>query len=89
MKNSFRIAILGLFLATWPVTTFSQAVFGGIAGTVTDPSGAAVPGAKVNITETGKGVSYNTITNDSGNDSHCSASQRSDPSPTAMIQPTA
>src|SRR5215469_8842157 len=67
MKNSLRIVILGLLLATWSLTTFSQAVFGGIAGTVTDPSGASIPSAGVIITETGKGVSYNTITNDSGN----------------------
>jgi hypothetical protein len=46
---------------------FGQAVFGSIAGNVTDPSGAAVPGAKVTITDMGKGVTYNTVANDSGN----------------------
>ncbi|PYY12982.1 MAG: hypothetical protein DMG60_22855, partial [Acidobacteria bacterium] len=57
-----------LFVSMVAVTRSSgQAVFGGIAGTVTDPSGASIPSAKVSITETSKGVSYNTVTNDSGN----------------------
>src|SRR5437868_3874972 len=57
-----------LFVSIAAVTRSSgQAVFGGIAGTVTDPSGASIPSAKVSITETSKGVSYNTVTNDSGN----------------------
>jgi len=67
MKSAFPKAVFGFFLAIWPATSFAQAVFGGISGTVTDPSGAALPGAKVTITDTGKGISYNTLTNDSGN----------------------
>jgi len=46
---------------------FGQAVCGSIPGNVTDASGAAVPNAKVNITDLGKTVTYNTTTNDSGN----------------------
>jgi hypothetical protein len=42
-------------------------VYGTISGTVTDPSGAAVAKAKVTITDTGKGVTYTTATNESGN----------------------
>ena len=67
MKSSFSKLVLGFVLALCPVMSFGQAVFGGIAGTVTDPSGAAIPGAKISITETSKGVSYNTVSNDSGN----------------------
>ena len=67
MRSALSKAVLGCFLAIWPATSLAQAVFGGISGTVTDPSGAAIPGAKVTITDTGKGVSYNTLTNDSGN----------------------
>ena len=44
-----------------------QAVYGGILGTVTDSTGAAVPKAKVTITDVGKGVVYTTQTNESGN----------------------
>jgi outer membrane receptor protein involved in Fe transport len=67
MKGSFFKVALGFVLAMSPALSFGQAVFGGITGTVSDPSGAAVAGAQVNITETGKGVTYKTATNDSGN----------------------
>ncbi|MGE5726704.1 MAG: carboxypeptidase-like regulatory domain-containing protein, partial [Acidobacteriota bacterium] len=45
----------------------SQAVYGNIFGTVTDPSGAAVPNAKVTITNIAKGTSTTTTTNATGN----------------------
>src|SRR5437870_2226519 len=45
----------------------AQQVFGNIIGTVTDPSGSAVNNAKVTITETSKGTSFDTTTNESGN----------------------
>ncbi|MBV9038331.1 MAG: TonB-dependent receptor, partial [Acidobacteriaceae bacterium] len=46
---------------------FGQRDLGTITGIITDASGAAVPNAKVTITEDATGVSYNTQTNDSGN----------------------
>ncbi len=46
---------------------FGQAVFGNIVGTVVDPSGAAVPNAKVTIKDTGKGIVYSAVTNATGN----------------------
>ena len=45
---------------------FGQAVYGSISGNVTDPAGAAVPQAKITITDVGKGVTYNTTSNESG-----------------------
>lgn len=45
----------------------AQAVYGSITGTVFDPSGAAVPNAKVAITDLDRDVSYTTLTNESGN----------------------
>jgi hypothetical protein len=46
---------------------FGQASTGSIIGTVTDPSGAAVPGARVVIVNNGTGVSTAVQTNQSGN----------------------
>src|ERR1700752_4763402 len=48
-------------------TTLAQAVYGSILGTVTDPQGAAVSGAKVTVTSATKNTSDQTTTNDSGN----------------------
>src|SRR5215831_16763816 len=48
-------------------TASGQAVFGSIIGTVTDPQGNAVAGAKVTVTSIGKSTVYETTTNDSGN----------------------
>lgn len=45
----------------------AQAVYGSIFGSVTDPAGAAVTGAKVVITNVNKNVSFETTTNESGN----------------------
>jgi hypothetical protein len=67
MKKLSLLALASFLLLCLPGKTFGQAVFGGIVGNVTDPSGSAVVGAKVTITDTGKGITYNTLTNDSGN----------------------
>src|SRR3954468_21212377 len=50
-----------------PGLVYGQAVYGSISGNVTDASGAAVPNAKITITDTGKGIVNNTLTNESGN----------------------
>lgn len=62
-----RTLLFCLALAMAPGTGFAQAVYGGISGNVTDQTGAAVPNAKVTITDVGKGVSFTTQTNESGN----------------------
>ena len=65
LKRAICISSLALlFLAQFAV---GQAVYGNITGTVTDPSGAAVPNAAVVITDTNRGASYQTKSNDSGN----------------------
>jgi hypothetical protein len=46
---------------------FGQAVNGTLLGTLTDSSGAVVPGAKVTITEQGTGIPRTTDSNASGN----------------------
>jgi len=49
-----------------PAQCVGQAAYGTIIGTVTDPSGAGVPGAKITVMDKGKGVSQSTTSNDSG-----------------------
>ena len=66
-KRGFVCPALCALLLFVPAASLAQAVYGNISGTVTDASGAAVTKAKVTITDTGKGVSYTSITNDSGN----------------------
>ena len=46
---------------------YAQAVSGTIVGTVTDPGGAAVTNAQVTIVLTGQQITYNAVTNESGN----------------------
>jgi len=56
-----------VFLLAYPAgKLFAQAVYGSIIGTVTDNTGAVVPGAKVTITNVGKGVTLSTTTNATG-----------------------
>src|SRR5215467_13753269 len=65
-KLVFSGLALGLLLSA-PTRSLAQAVYGSIVGTVTDDSGAGVPKSKVTVVDTGKGVSYSTTTNESGN----------------------
>jgi len=65
MRN-LTLCLCALALSA-PDALFGQAVYGSISGNITDASGAAVPGAKVAITDTGKGITTNTLTNESGN----------------------
>ncbi len=48
-------------------STSAQAVYGSIIGTVSDPQGNAVAGAKVTVTSATKGTPDETTTNESGN----------------------
>src|SRR5438128_12142704 len=56
-----------LMIALWTPPASGQAVYGSIFGTVTDPSGAAVPNAKITVTSVGKGTSVEATTNADGN----------------------
>lgn len=66
-RRLFASLILTLLAASFSMNLFGQAVSGNIIGTVTDPSGAAVAGAQISITNVGTNTSYQTATNDSGN----------------------
>ena len=56
---------LGLFFLFSPMGLYAQGL-SGISGTVTDPSGAVVPGAKVVATNNATGVNTETVTSSAG-----------------------
>ncbi|MER3430221.1 MAG: hypothetical protein C4324_04105 [Blastocatellia bacterium] len=65
MKRFVLRLIVAVFAtATMQVSVFSQTT-GAIAGTITDPNGAAVPAATVQVTGEG-GQKFTAVTNDSG-----------------------
>jgi hypothetical protein len=69
MKKSALAAVVTcvLLCGLWTPMASAQAIYGSILGTITDPSGAAVPNAKVTVIDQRKGTSETTTTNDSGN----------------------
>lgn len=69
MKGKFRLAagaICALLVLYFAPKVSGQAAYGTIIGTVTDPSGAEVPDAKVTIVNVDKGFSQTTTANSSG-----------------------
>ncbi len=69
MKRTVLAAVvtLGLVCTVWTSMASAQAVYGSIAGTLTDPAGAAVNGAKITVTSVSKGSVVETTTNADGN----------------------
>ena len=69
MKRSLwaAVATLSLLCSLWVPSALGQAVYGSILGTVTDPTGAAVSGAKVTAVSQSKSVSTQVTSNESGN----------------------
>jgi hypothetical protein len=69
MKRSALAAVAGfaILCSLWTPIASGQAVFGSIAGSVTDPSGAAVPNAKVKVASQAKGTIDQATSNESGN----------------------
>ena len=55
-----------LLLTAFAVDTRAQAVYGSIAGTVTDPSGALLPGVSVTVTSVERKTSDTLVTNETG-----------------------
>ncbi len=58
------IALSAMFLAS--AAAHAQVLYGSITGTVTDPSNAAIAGAKVQATEMHKGITQETVTGSTG-----------------------
>ncbi len=61
----YLILVVTIMLFSQPYAR-AQAVFGNIAGTVTDPSGAAIVGASVLIKDVDRGAEYHTSTKEQG-----------------------
>jgi hypothetical protein len=60
------LALLVLAVLFVPSATWAQVLYGSIVGTVTDPNGAAVPGAKVEVTNISTGAVSSATTDDNG-----------------------
>jgi Carboxypeptidase regulatory-like domain/TonB dependent receptor len=67
MKSALTLVLCALLYAGSPSRVSAQAVYGSIVGLVSDGTGAAIPGAKITITDTGRDVTNATTANDSGN----------------------
>lgn len=65
-KSAARFLLLLLAVLSLAAGLWAQKDTGTIAGTVTDPSGAVVPGAKVVVKEVDRGTTFNTQTSQSG-----------------------
>ena len=66
-RKRLMLGSVAVLLAISPVLVWAQATSGSIIGTVTDSSGAVVPGAKVTVANVDQGVKTTTQTNESGN----------------------
>jgi hypothetical protein len=69
-KSLHGLAAFLLIAVVWaglPDLARAQAIRGTLLGTITDQSGAALPGATVVITEVGTNVVRDTVTNETGN----------------------
>ncbi len=67
-KKFFAIAIFALAFLVWPTLSVAQELYATLTGTVTDPSGAVVPGATVLIHNNDTNTDVRTVTTDaSGN----------------------
>src|SRR5712692_5052444 len=64
-KPSFRLGAVLVLFAACAVTAFAQ-ITAGLTGTVTDASGAVIPGAKVRVTRVDTGTQREGMSNDSG-----------------------
>lgn len=65
MQQYFRLILMATALAALPV--YAQEVRASLAGTVSDPTGAAMPGVAVTLTSVERNVTSNTVSNEQGN----------------------
>jgi len=65
--KKLSLILLPLLILALSPSLFGQAVSGTLLGTINDPTGAAVPAAKVIVIETSTQTAHETVTNESGN----------------------
>jgi hypothetical protein len=58
--------VLAAVIASLPASAAAQALYGTVAGSVVDDSGASVPGATVTVTNAGTGLEVSAVADDSG-----------------------
>src|SRR5438477_6938919 len=66
-RAAIAIAVLAIAAALAAPPVSAQALYGAVVGTVTDQSGAPVPGATVTATNTGTGAKADAVTDAEGN----------------------
>ena len=66
-KVVLQVSLFLAFVLSTSLCSFGQATYGNVIGTVTDPEGAVIPGAKINIQNVGTGVATDSATDESGN----------------------
>jgi Carboxypeptidase regulatory-like domain/TonB dependent receptor len=66
MRSAQYLALLVLSVALVATATQAQVLYGSLVGNVADPNGAAVPGAKIEITNIATGILTSTVTDDRG-----------------------
>jgi len=64
--HSLMLALLGVFLMAVTQRSFGQDTNASLSGTVTDPSGAAIPGAKLSLTNQATGFQSNFVSDETG-----------------------
>src|SRR5665213_3318830 len=62
----FNLSLMFIVLCCASVLCFAQTDRGSVSGTITDPTGAVVTGAKVTITNTAMGTQSSTVTSGTG-----------------------
>jgi hypothetical protein len=66
IQGLITVALFTMVIGLLPSAVFAQLYSGALTGVVSDPSGAVVVGAKVTLTDVGKGFTYNATTDATG-----------------------
>ncbi len=66
IMRSWRACLCVLAMLIVPLMSFSQSTRGGMAGTITDSTGAVIPGAKIVVKQTQTGAKYQTVSSSAG-----------------------